>query len=107
MGFDVTIRQLELSAFLDRVYGPRHDFDVAVMGIPGDPGLGYLAPIMTLSGLPAPPDPAAQQHVFGDQTPVVWLYLALGVQGMNRRVHGVTMDVRGELVTVTQWWTAP
>src|SRR6266571_2195349 len=34
VGFDVTIRQLELSAFLDRVYGPRHDFTAAVMGIP-------------------------------------------------------------------------
>lgn len=107
VGFDVTIRQLELSAFLDRVYGPRHDFDVAVMGIPGDPGLGYLAPIVALTGLPAPADPAAEQHVFADQVPVAWLYLARGVQGMNRRVHGVTMDVRGELVTVAQWWTEP
>jgi peptide/nickel transport system substrate-binding protein len=107
VGFLVTIRQLELSAFLDRVYGPRHDFDVAVMGIPGDPGLGYLAPIITLSGLPAPTDPAAQQRLFEDRTPVAWLYLARGVQGVNRRVQGVTMDVRGELVTVAQWWTAP
>lgn len=106
-GFDVTIRQLELSAFLDRVYGPRHDFDVAVMGIPGDPGLGYLAPILALTGLPAPVDPAAVQHVFAEQTPVAWLYLAGGVQGMNRRVAGVTMDVRGELVTVAQWRTEP
>lgn len=106
-GFVVTIHQLELSAFLDRVYGPRHDFDVAVMGIPGDPGLGYLAPILALTGLPAPVDAAAEQHVFADQTPVAWLYLAGGVQGMNRRVAGVTMDVRGELVTVAQWWTEP
>jgi peptide/nickel transport system substrate-binding protein len=43
-GMRVTIRQLELSAFLARVYGRQHDFDAAVLGVPGDPGLGYLAP---------------------------------------------------------------
>jgi peptide/nickel transport system substrate-binding protein len=107
VGFEVTIRQLELSAFLDRVYGPRHDFDIAVMGIPGDPGLGYLAPVVTLTGLSTPVDPAAEQLLFAEQTPVAWLYLARGVSGMNRRVHGVTMDVRGELVSVAQWWTTP
>lgn len=107
VGFTVTIRQLELSAFLDRVYGPRHDFDVAVMGIPGDPGLGYLAPIVALTGLEAPRDPVVEQRLFAEQTPVAWLYLARGVSGMNRRMRGVTMDVRGELVTVAQWWTAP
>jgi peptide/nickel transport system substrate-binding protein len=107
VGFEVTIRQLELSAFLDRVYGPRHDFDIAVMGIPGDPGLGYLAPVVTLTGLRTPVDPAAEQLLFAEQTPVAWLYLARGVSGMNRRVHGVTMDVRGELVSVAQWWTTP
>src|SRR5207302_9928945 len=39
VGFDVTIRQLELSAFLDRVNARRHEFDAAVLGTPGDPGL--------------------------------------------------------------------
>jgi len=29
------------------------------------------------------------------------------VQGMNRRVRGVTMDLRGELVTVTRWTVTP
>ena len=47
----VTIRQLELSAFLARVYGPAHDFDAAVLGIPGDLGLGYLGPLAALAGL--------------------------------------------------------
>lgn len=107
VGFTVTIRQLELSAFNDRVYGPRHDFDVAVMGIPGDPGLGYLARIVALTGLRAPVDPVAEQRLLADETPVAWLYLARGVSGANRRVHGVTMDVRGELVTVARWWTEP
>jgi len=29
------------------------------------------------------------------------------VQGMNRRVQGVRMDVRGELPAVTQWRIGP
>lgn len=107
VGFAVSIRLLELSAFLDRVYGPRHDFDAAVMGIPGDPGLGYLTPLAKLVGVAAPADPAAAQRVFADRLPVAWLYHARGVAGMNRRVRGVTMDVRGELVSVARWWTAP
>jgi peptide/nickel transport system substrate-binding protein len=107
VGFDVSIRQLELSAFLARVYGPRHDFTAAVMGIAGEPGLGYLTPIADIAGVPALSDPAVAQREFAERQPVAWLYLGRGVQGMNRRMHGVTMDVRGELVSVARWWTAP
>jgi len=39
--------------------------------------------------------------------PVAFLYYARGVQGINRRVRGVRMDVRGELPTVTQWRVTP
>ena len=45
VGIDVTIRQLELSAFLARVYGPAHDFEAAVLGVSGDAGLAYLGPL--------------------------------------------------------------
>ncbi|HEU5170025.1 MAG TPA: ABC transporter substrate-binding protein [Gemmatimonadales bacterium] len=102
-GFEVRIRQLELSTFLSRLYGPAHDFDAAVLGIPGDPGLGYLGPLAALAGAPALADPAAAQRMFGDSAPVAFLYHARGVQGMNRRVLGVTMDLRGELATVHDW----
>jgi peptide/nickel transport system substrate-binding protein len=105
-GFDVKVRQLELSAFLARVYGPAHDFDAAVLGIPGDLGLGYLAPLASLAGLRAPNDAEAAQRMFADSLPVAFLYHARGLQGMNRRVHGVTMDLRGELPTVHNWWVA-
>jgi peptide/nickel transport system substrate-binding protein len=104
-GFDVVIRQLELSAFLDRVYGPRADFDAAVLGVPGDLGLGYLAPLARLAGLEAPSDPVAAQRLFADSLPVAFLYHARGVQGMSRRVQGVHMDVRGELATLHCWHT--
>ena len=37
--------------FSARVYGPAHDFDAAVLGMPGDAGLGYLGPLAALAGL--------------------------------------------------------
>ena len=105
-GFDVTIRQLELSAFLGRVYGSTPNFDAAVLGIPGDPGLGYLGPLARLAGLNAPSDPAAAQRLFADSAPVAFLYHSRGLQGISRRVQGVTMDLRGELPTVGEWWVS-
>jgi peptide/nickel transport system substrate-binding protein len=104
-GFDVRIRQLELSAFLDLVYGRRHDFEAAVLGVPGDLGLGHLAPLVELSGIDPPPvgDAAAAQRIFAERAPVAFLYHARGVQGRNVRVRGVRMDIRGELPTVAEW----
>ncbi|HEV8265534.1 MAG TPA: ABC transporter substrate-binding protein [Gemmatimonadales bacterium] len=107
VGFDVSIRLLELSAFNDRVYGPRHDFDAAVTGVTGDPGLGFLQPLGEVTGVPVPSDPAAAQRLFAERVPVAWLYHARGVQGMNRRVLGVRMDMRGELPTVATWRIGP
>ena len=105
-GFDVVIRQLELSAFLDRVYGPAHDFTAAVMGVPGDLALGYLGPLGQVAGIKVPRDPVLAQRLFLDSLPAVFLYHARGVQGVNRRVLGVKMDARGELVTLSQWHIA-
>jgi peptide/nickel transport system substrate-binding protein len=105
-GFDVRIRQLELSAFLGRVYAKTPDFEAAVLGIAGDPGLGYLQPLAALAGFQAPRDPSAAQRMFADSAPAAFLYHSRGLQGMNRRVHGVTMDLRGELPTVHDWWVA-
>jgi peptide/nickel transport system substrate-binding protein len=106
-GFEVAIRQVELTAFLDRVYGPRHDFQAAVLGVQGDLGLGYLQTLARISGLPVRADPAIAVRIFRDSLPVAFLYHARGVQGMNRRVQGVRMDLRGELPTLVHWWTVP
>ena len=106
-GFEVTIRQLELSAYLARVYGPERDFDAAVLGIAGDLGLGYLGSLAEAAGLEAPADPAEAQRFFADSVPVAFLYHASGLQGANRRVKGVEMDLRGELPSVQRWWTTP
>src|SRR5213594_3553526 len=107
VGFDVSIRQLELTAFLNRVNARRHDFQGAVLGTPGDPGLSYLATLADIAGLTIPPEPAAAQRRFADSLPVVFLYHARGVQWMNRRVRGVRMDRRGELANIAEWWIAP
>lgn len=107
VGFDVAIRQLELTAFLARVSAARHDFTAAVLGQPGDLGLGYLANLGDLAGLRAPADPARAERWFRDSLPVAFLYHTRGVQGMNARVQGVRMDLRGELPTVAAWRTAP
>jgi peptide/nickel transport system substrate-binding protein len=106
-GFEVAIRQLELSAFLARVYGAGREFDAAILGVPGEPGLGHLAPLADLAGIGAPTGIEAVQRVFADSAPVAFLYHARGLQGMNRRVRGVTMDLRGELPTVHDWRVAP
>jgi peptide/nickel transport system substrate-binding protein len=103
-GFDLRIRQLELSAFLARVYGSTHDFQAAMLGIPGDLGLGYLQPLAELAGMRASGDPERAQRMFADSLPVAFLYHSRGLQAMNRRLHGVTMDLRGELPTVHDWW---
>ena len=102
-GFDVRIRQLELSAFLDRAYGPRHEFDAAVLGVPGDLGLAYLGPLAALAGMEAPRGAEAIQRMYRDSVPVAFLYHARGLQGMNRRVTGVQMDLRGELASLHRW----
>ena len=65
VGMEVTIRQLELSAFLARVYGPAHDFQAAVLGVPGDAGLAYLGSIGAVAGVPLPAEPAAAQRMCG------------------------------------------
>ncbi|MBK8005323.1 MAG: hypothetical protein IPK12_15685 [Gemmatimonadetes bacterium] len=106
-GMTVRIRQLELSAFLARVYGPAPDFDAAVLGTPGDLGLGYLAPLAELSGLRAPAGPAAVLRFIEDSVPVTIVYHARGLQGMNRRVQGVEFGLRGELATVSRWHVTP
>ena len=106
-GFEVTIRQLELSAYLARVYGPERDFDAAVLGVAGDIGLGYLTSLAEVAGTKSPADAAAAQRFFADSVPVAFLYHAGGLQGANRRVKGVEMDLRGELPSVQRWRVVP
>lgn len=106
-GQRVRIRQLELGAFLDGVYGPSHDFDAAVLGISGDVSGGHLRSLLAIAGDGLEHPGAVAERIFTDSVPVAFLYHARGVQGASRRVHGVRMDLRGELPTVALWTTAP
>ena len=47
---------------------------------------------------------AVQQELVRE-VPVVWLYHSRGVQGVSSRMRNVTMDLRGELVSVARWTT--
>jgi peptide/nickel transport system substrate-binding protein len=102
-GIAVRIRQLELSAFLERVYGSRADFEAALLGTPGDFDLGYLQPLAALSGLHPPVETRALSRYFQDSLPATFLYHARGLQGVNRRVTGVELGLRGELASVSRW----
>jgi peptide/nickel transport system substrate-binding protein len=106
VGMRAEIRQLELSTFLDRVQGSAHEFDAAVMGISGDLGMGQLAPLLRTTGIALIADQAALLRLFADSVPAAFLYHARGVQGMNRRILGVRMDLRGELATLHDWHVA-
>ena len=102
IGVTVTIRQLELATFLERVY-TAHDFDAAVTGISVDLERGYLGSLFDLAGLSAPERSDRGLQAFADSVPATFLYHARGLQGMNRRVRDVRMDLRGELATLPRW----
>ncbi len=130
LGVDARIEVRELASLLATLRAPSRDFDVAYTGIPGDVALGHLAALfhgrqrggaLDYTGWhrpaldaaldaarAAPPDEARMRwavvdSLLDDAMPVAWVYHARGVQGKARRLRGVTMDLRGELVSVTQW----
>jgi len=49
----------------------------------------------------------AAQRVLNDSMPVAWLYYSRGVQGVSARLRNVTMDLRGEMVSVSDWSIEP
>ncbi len=120
VGVAVRIRQLELGAFLAAAQGRDRDYDALVTGIPGDLALGYLGALfdsrrrsgtmqyaqyrnVALDAALDRGDLAEVQRIVARELPVTFLYHARGVQGVNQRVTGVRMDLRGELVTVQHW----
>jgi peptide/nickel transport system substrate-binding protein len=45
------------------------------------------------------------QRELDHEMPAAWLFHSRGVQGVARRLRDVTMDLRGELVSVARWET--
>ncbi|MDE3152279.1 MAG: peptide ABC transporter substrate-binding protein [Gemmatimonadota bacterium] len=134
-GITMRIRQLELGAFLTEARARPKQFDALVTGVSGDLSLAYLRAMfesrqaggaLDYADFHEPEldrDFARATDARGDadraaawrdvqtelrrEEPVVWLYHARGVQGVTRRLHGVTMDLRGELATLARWRLVP
>jgi peptide/nickel transport system substrate-binding protein len=132
IGAHVEIRQRELASFLAAARAVPRRFDALYTGIPGDLSLSYLSAMFDtrfagsaldyggfheprldslLAAARAASDADARarwsdvQRELDAKEPVAWIYHARGVQGASRRLRGVTMDLRGELVSVSQWYT--
>ncbi|MFN2398905.1 MAG: peptide ABC transporter substrate-binding protein [Gemmatimonadaceae bacterium] len=134
-GIRTEIRQREMGAFLSEARANPKRFDALFTGIPGDVSLahvsamfdsglaggaldyaGYHTPILDklLARARAAPSSAVArerwlevQRELQEGAPVAWVYHARGVQGLAQRLQGVKMDLRGELVSVTQWYVDP
>jgi peptide/nickel transport system substrate-binding protein len=134
-GIRMDIRQVEMGSFLSQARAARKSFDALLTGIPGDVSLSYLGAMfdsrqaggaLDYSGyhtreLDAAFDGArsattmaerradwwAVQRQLAVDEPVAWVYHSRGVQGVSARLQGLRMDLRGELVTVHDWFLAP
>ncbi len=129
-GIRLEIRQQEMSSFLATARSDDKRFDALLTGIPGDLSLAYLSSMYasSLSGSAldygtfhtpaldsllraartADPDAAAArwravQRYLDREMPAAWVYHSRGVLGVRRRLAGVTMDLRGELVSISRW----
>lgn len=130
-GIAVRVRQTEMGAFLTTARASRKQFDLLVAGIPGDLSFSYVSALFEssqrggsldytgfhhplLDSLLAATRSAASassrqqawhgvQQTLDSLAPASWLFHSRGVQGVSRRVSGVRMDLRGELVSVHQW----
>jgi ABC-type transport system substrate-binding protein len=124
VGVEARIRQLELGTFLAVAGGPDRDYDALVTGIPGDLSLGYLAALFDSRRRTGPlqyaqyrseavdraldaGDLATVQRIVAYEVPITFLYHARGVQGVNRRLAGLRLDLRGELASLADWHLMP
>jgi ABC-type transport system substrate-binding protein len=135
IGIRMEIRQREMASFLAEARAQPKRFDALFTGIVGDVSLAYISAMYDsrlaggaldyggyhtphldslLARARAAPDGApardawlAVQRELAAQLPAVWVYHSRGVQGLSRRLHGVRMDLRGELVTLHDWSAEP
>ena len=134
-GISVRLRQTEMGSFLTTARASEKRFDLLLAGVPGDLALSYvdalfgsaqrggtldytgfrdpaLGDLVAAAREAAPGEPsraawARVQVALDSLAPATWLYHSRGVQGVARRLKGVRMDLRGELVTVHDWSLAP
>lgn len=135
VGVEVQLEQVELGTFLRDARSTPRAFDALLAGIPGDLSHAHLAAMFETSQRGGALDyadwhdarldtllRAARAAADADvrtarwrdvsdylqrESPVAWLYHSRGVQGARRVLAGVTMDLRGELVSLTRWHFTP
>jgi peptide/nickel transport system substrate-binding protein len=134
-GIVLRLRQTEMGSFLTTARAAEKRFDLLLAGIPGDLALSQVSALFgaaqrggtldysgfhdralvdliataseAAAGEPARAAWERVQLALDSLAPATWLYHSRGVQGVARRVQGVQMDLRGELVTVHDWTLAP
>ncbi|MEP6730856.1 MAG: ABC transporter substrate-binding protein, partial [bacterium] len=130
-GITMRVRQTEMGAFLTAARATPKTFDLLITGIPGDLSFSYVSALfhtaqrggsLDYTGFHSPsldnlleraavaPEGKprieawhAVQAALDSLAPATWLYHSKGLQGLSRRVKGVRMDLRGELVTLHDW----
>jgi peptide/nickel transport system substrate-binding protein len=133
-GFVLRVRQTEMGSFLTTARAADKRFDVLLAGVPGNLSLSYVSAMFATSqrggtldytgfhrpeldtllarattapaGEPARAAWVRVQQALDTLAPATWIYHSRGVQGLTRRLRGVAMDLRGELVTVHDWTLA-
>jgi peptide/nickel transport system substrate-binding protein len=134
-GIVLRVRQTEMGTFLTTARAADKRFDLLLAGVPGDLALSYVGALfltsqrggtldytgfhdpaldaLLMGAAHAPPGAPARlaweraQQALDSLAPATWLYHSRGVQGVTRRLNGLTMDLRGELVSVHDWTLAP
>ncbi len=132
-GIAMRVRQMELGAFLAAARARPRRFDMLLTGVSGDLALSHIAAmydsrfrdgaldyagfhstaldeafVRTRNAATGAAVAAAWRDVQAElarEMPAAWIYHSRGIQGVARRLDGVTMDLRGELATVTRWRT--
>ncbi|HEV8409905.1 MAG TPA: peptide ABC transporter substrate-binding protein [Gemmatimonadaceae bacterium] len=130
-GVRIEIRVVEFGSFLARARATPKTFDMLLTGIPGDISLAYLTAMYdghqrgsaldyadfhsprldSLFGRArlAPTRDASVlawhgvQEELAREMPAAWIYHSRGLQGIARRMQHVSMDLRGELASLTRW----
>jgi peptide/nickel transport system substrate-binding protein len=132
IGIEAVPTEVDLSTLVQQLSDPRsRDFDGAVLGWVtdvrlDDTGLFHSDRVDGPSGwsgtrrpdidryldrLPlmldrddAKPMWAAYQNLLVDEQPFTFLYQLDRLDGVNKRIQGVVMDVRGDWVNLKDWW---
>jgi peptide/nickel transport system substrate-binding protein len=130
-GIAVRVRQTELGAFFTAARAPAKTFDMLIAGIPTDLSFSNVPAMFAsaqrggtldytgfhdraldtlLARAVDAPDGEGRTKAWGDVqaaldslAPATWIYHSRGLQGLSRRLTGVRMDIRGELVSLHDW----